>query len=321
MTLLPGFEPDTTEVRTWTLELLDPACLRPASRPAVAANLMRAGRAAPELARFFYLSVGARWHWVDRADWSGQQWLAWVDRPEYTLVSCWVDGVPAGYFELDQQGEEVELAYFGLMPAFIGQGLGGWLLTEALRAGWQLPGVSRVWVHTCTLDAPTALANYQARGMQVCGEEVSWRRLPSTPGQWRDDGRSPRVRGIDHLTLTVTDPERSASWYQAALGPASRAQRQGVGWHRVRLTWGSGLVIGLTAFDGDTAGDRFDPRRIGMDHVGLRCSSGEEVYRWAEHLDALGFQRGPVEDVPYGWAVTARDPDGIPVEFFCLKDR
>jgi catechol 2,3-dioxygenase-like lactoylglutathione lyase family enzyme len=57
------------------------------------------------------------------------------------------------------------------------------------------------------------------------------------------------------------------------------------------------------------------------DHVGLRCSSGEEVYRWAEHLDALGFQRGPVEDVPYGWAVTARDPDGIPVEFFCLKDR
>jgi hypothetical protein len=49
MTLLPGFEPDTTEVRTWTLELLDPACLRPASRPAVAAILMRAGRAAPEL--------------------------------------------------------------------------------------------------------------------------------------------------------------------------------------------------------------------------------------------------------------------------------
>jgi len=93
-------------------------------------------------------------------------------------VSCWVDGVPAGYFDLDQQGTDVELAYFGMKPEFIGKGLGDWLLTEALHAAWQIPGISRVWVHTCSLDAPSALANYQARGLEVFAQTIEWRRLP-----------------------------------------------------------------------------------------------------------------------------------------------
>lgn len=319
MTLLAGFEPGATEVRVWSLEMRDPALLRAARQPAVALTLMRAEQPAPQLSRFLYLAIGGQWHWVDRLAWTDEQWQAWVDRPEHTLVSCWVDGVPAGYFELEQQGSEVELAYFGLMPDFIGQGLGGWLLTEALRTAWGIQGTTRVWVHTCSLDAPSALANYQARGMQVCAEETEWRRLIEPAAPTPEDTDQPGVLGIDHLTLTVTDVERSATWYEAVIGPASRVRRTGPGWHRIRLSWPSGLVIGLTAFDDAPAGDHFDPRRIGMDHLGLGCSSGEEVYRWAEHLDALGAQRGPVEDVPYGWAVTARDPDGIPVEFFCLR--
>lgn len=177
MTLLAGFEPGATEVTVWSLQMGDPAMLRPKAEPSTSATLMRARRPAPELSRFFYLTIGADWHWVDRADWTAQQWLAWVDRPEHTLVSCWVDGVPAGYFELDQRGDAVELAYFGLMPAFIGQGLGGWLLTEALQTAWQVPGVTRVWVHTCTLDGPNALANYRARGLEVYAQDTEWRRL------------------------------------------------------------------------------------------------------------------------------------------------
>jgi GNAT superfamily N-acetyltransferase len=64
----------------------------------------------------------------------------------------------------DQSG--VEIAYFGLLPAFIGRGLGGALLTNAIEEAWQM-SPERVWVHTCTLDHPSALANYQARGMEV----------------------------------------------------------------------------------------------------------------------------------------------------------
>jgi len=77
------------------------------------------------------------------------------------------DGSPAGYHELRQDdGDGVEIAYFGLLPAFIGRGFGGALLTHALDEAWRMEP-TRVWVHTCTLDHPAALANYQARGMKI----------------------------------------------------------------------------------------------------------------------------------------------------------
>ena len=139
---------------------------------------MRADRPAPELSRFFYQMVGARWSWTDRLSWSLEQWTAWVDRPEHRLVTCWSDGVPAGYFELEMQSPStVELVYFGLTFDFIGHGLGGWLLNQAIEMAWNLPGTERLWLHTCSLDGPKAMANYKARGFVVAGESVEWRRL------------------------------------------------------------------------------------------------------------------------------------------------
>ena len=124
---------------------------------------------------------------------------------------------------------------------------------------------------------------------------------------------------VHHVTLTVLDADRSAEWYQALLGPAEAITRAGDGWHRIRMAWPDGLVIGVTAHEATAAGDAFDARRVGLDHIGLACASEEEVRAWADRLDALGVDRGPVETVPYGWAVTARDPDGIAIEFFCAK--
>jgi len=124
---------------------------------------------------------------------------------------------------------------------------------------------------------------------------------------------------VHHVTLTVLDAERSAEWYQRVLGPADAVTRAGDGWHRIRMAWPDGLVIGVTAHEATAAGDAFDARRVGLDHIGLACSSEDEVRAWADRLDELGVDRGPVETVPYGWAVTARDPDGIAIEFFCAK--
>lgn len=124
---------------------------------------------------------------------------------------------------------------------------------------------------------------------------------------------------VHHVTLTVTDAEASAEWYQRLLGPATVIRREGPGWVRVRMQWPSGLVIGATQHDRTPADDRFDHARVGLDHLGLACASEAEVRAWAARLDELGCARGPVEDVPYGWAVTTRDLDGIPLEFFASK--
>jgi GNAT superfamily N-acetyltransferase len=80
----------------------------------------------------------------------------------------------AGYYELRRDDEDgVEIAYFGLLPEFIGRGLGGALLTNAIEEAWRMSSVSRVWVHTCTLDHPGALGNYQARGMVIYKQETT----------------------------------------------------------------------------------------------------------------------------------------------------
>ena len=70
-------------------------------------------------------------------------------------VETWVLMGDAGYYELRPDGPDVEIAYFGLLPAYQGRGLGGALLEHALRRAFELGG--RVWVRTCTLDGPHAL--------------------------------------------------------------------------------------------------------------------------------------------------------------------
>jgi GNAT superfamily N-acetyltransferase len=187
VTRVSGPGPGVREVVVTDLEMTDPAQLRPGAPPRAEATFVRAGRPAPELSRFFYRAVGGDWYWLDRLDWTYDQWRAWVTAPGHELWTCWVDGVPAGYVELDRQHEgDVEVAYFGLLPEFAGLGLGGWLLTRAVERAWEVEGTRRVWLHTCELDSPAALANYRARGFVASGSSTEyWDTRAPSPGPWR----------------------------------------------------------------------------------------------------------------------------------------
>jgi len=183
------------KVITHHLEMIDPAALRPATNKVTDFEVKHARVPCPEVNRFFYTAVGGDWYWIDRLSWSYERWLAYLDRPE---VQTWVGsaaGTPAGYFELEAQaGNNVEIAYFGILPQFTGQGLGGALLTAAVQRAWQM-GPSRVWVHTCSLDHPSALANYLARGFRIFKEEEADLNLPGEPpGPWPGAQRHTRPR-------------------------------------------------------------------------------------------------------------------------------
>lgn len=126
-----------------------------------------------QLNRFFYRNVGLPWNWNDKRNWSDEQWREYAEAPQRRLFAAYWDGSPAGYYELYRHDDDsVEIEYFGLMPAFLGRGLGGPLLTRAIEVAWQMQP-TRVWVHTCSLDHSAALANYQARGMQVYRVEAT----------------------------------------------------------------------------------------------------------------------------------------------------
>jgi GNAT superfamily N-acetyltransferase len=89
-----------------------------------------------------------------------------------------VAGAPAGYFELESHRDgSVEVSYFGLLPEFRGRGLGKYMLTEAAQGAWA-QGANRVWLHTCTLDHPGALANYLGRGFRPFKTETYEASLP-----------------------------------------------------------------------------------------------------------------------------------------------
>ena len=90
-----------------------------------------------------------------------------------------VGGQPAGYVEFDLRPlpTEIELRYFGLMPQFIGRGLGPWLLDWAIREGWR-HAPQRLFVNTCTLDHPRALAMYQRAGFTPFRQETKTIRDP-----------------------------------------------------------------------------------------------------------------------------------------------
>jgi GNAT superfamily N-acetyltransferase len=127
----------------------------------------------PDLYRELYEGVGGEYQWRDRRGWSDEQLSAHLQKPTIAIFVLWQGNSPRGFFELARHDDgSVEIAYFGLMPTGIGQGLGRALLTRAVDAAWSLkPQPSRVWLHTCTLDHPAALANYLARGFQVSHTE------------------------------------------------------------------------------------------------------------------------------------------------------
>jgi GNAT superfamily N-acetyltransferase len=160
---------------TWYLEMTDPAELKPGREPGGDVRFVRAEMPDPELPRFLYQTVGRDYRWTDRNPWTDQEWR---DRLEHPGVEIWVlhdRGTPAGYAELEAQPEgAVEVVYFGLLPGFLGRGLGGHMLTETLRRAWDLADrrpdrepTRRVWLHTCSLDGEHALANYESRGLRV----------------------------------------------------------------------------------------------------------------------------------------------------------
>jgi len=144
------------------LELAEHDELVAPSRPAPAGGATRVVHD-PTINRELYRRVGGDYQWVDRLTWSDERWAAYAARVETHIVE--VDGRTAGYWELElDSAESAKIGLFGLLEEYQGMGLGGHALTAALMHARELR--PRVWLTTCTLDGPYALANYRARGMR-----------------------------------------------------------------------------------------------------------------------------------------------------------
>lgn len=145
-------------------------------------------RIADDIARYraLYARIGEPWLWFTRAVMSDEALLRIIAHRDVEATALVLDGQDAALVELDFRREgECELVFFGLAPEWCGRGLGAPLLREAIRRAFARP-VSRVWLHTCTLDHPAAMPLYLGAGFRP------YRRAVEIAADPRLGGRLPR---------------------------------------------------------------------------------------------------------------------------------
>ena len=156
----------TTKVTRTYLEMHDPSELQGAHSDDPRIRIERMHECPAAFFRYLYVEVGRNYHWIDRLPWTDEDIVAHLSQPEISLWLMTADGATAGYFELRRcEDGSVEIAYFGLLPEFLGRALGKHLLTCAAEQAWAV-GANRVWLHTCTLDDKAAMPNYLKRGFR-----------------------------------------------------------------------------------------------------------------------------------------------------------
>ncbi|MEO8558824.1 MAG: GNAT family N-acetyltransferase [Rhodospirillales bacterium] len=177
--------PDTDGKISTVITYLEMTQPQAGPKPAMPPNvvLQRVEQCSVAFYRFLYNTVGQDWLWYERRLTSDDELEALLRDPAVTVYVAYRNGAPAGYFELDgRQAGVVDLAYFGLLPEAIGQGIGPWLLHAALDLAWAQNPV-RVTINTNSLDHPAALPTYRKAGF-----------LPYRQVQHRFD--DPRLAGI-----------------------------------------------------------------------------------------------------------------------------
>jgi GNAT superfamily N-acetyltransferase len=151
--------------------------------------------------RTIFRAIGGNWLWFSRLLLGDDALTAIIQDPQVDVFTLQCDGPDRGMLELDRRPfPEIEIAYFGLAPELIGRGVGFWLMSEALRLAWA-HNPSRVIVHTCTLDHPSALGFYQRAGFVPYQRAIEIADDPRLIGAL-PAGAAPHVPLIDSMRPT-----------------------------------------------------------------------------------------------------------------------
>ena len=129
----------------------------------------------PDLVKYraLFARVGTPWLWFSRAVMPDNELAAILGNPAVEVFAVTdPHGSEVGMLELDFSDlPNCEIAYFGLAPELNSSGHGRWLMAETLARAWRKE-VRRVWVHTCTLDHPSAIGFYRAQGFVPFKREI-----------------------------------------------------------------------------------------------------------------------------------------------------
>jgi GNAT superfamily N-acetyltransferase len=122
--------------------------------------------------RGLYRRIGEEWLWVSRIRMADAELASHLHSPQLEVCALVDAGSDEGLLELDfRKRGQCEIVLFGVTARLVGSGAGRWLMNRALEIAWSRP-IERLWLHTCTLDHPAALAFYQRSGFRACRRQV-----------------------------------------------------------------------------------------------------------------------------------------------------
>ena len=126
-----------------------------------------------QINKFFYKQIGSDHRWIDRLVWDDQKWVSYVNNPNVKTYVLKENDDLVGYFEqiTNTEKNDCEIAYFGILKEFYGKKYGAHLLSLAITKCFEQK-ISKIWLHTCSLDHENALKNYLARGMKIFKSET-----------------------------------------------------------------------------------------------------------------------------------------------------
>ena len=188
-----GLPPKHLPVHRWYLRLDEPWNVEDRSPPSDDLTIIRAHQPTVAFYRFLYHTAGEEFVWGDRRRMSDEKLAGLISDENVHVMVMYKAGTPAGFFDINfSEPDSTEIKYFALLPGFIGQGLGSYMLNQAIRYGGQrkVP----LLLDTCTLDHPSALENYKKRGFVIYEEDDEQYPDP------RLDGTMPREAG-KHVPL------------------------------------------------------------------------------------------------------------------------
>lgn len=126
---------------------------------------------------------------------------------------------------------------------------------------------------------------------------------------------TPRLAGVHHLKLPVSDLERSRRWYESRLG------------YRVAIEFvEDGVLMGVALAHpngGPPIAIRLDPQRAavaaGFDYFAIGVPDKPTLDELAARLTELGDPHGGVHEASAGWILPfLHDPDGHEVRFYTV---
>jgi len=120
----------------------------------------------------------------------------------------------------------------------------------------------------------------------------------------------PELAGVDHVSLSVTDLDRSEGFYCDVFDLIRLAD---FGHVRILVHRRTSFMVALVRHDAGRGG-AFSELDTGLDHLGFAAATREEVVGWEQHLRALGVVYTPIRDMEFGHHLNFRDPDGIALE-------